>query len=215
MIKKIIYKLFIPLFLLSIIAILIANLHINIFSEKYLFDSPLFLPVNKAGIILGTSKYFKKGEYNSFYSNRLQAAVKLYKSGKIKYIIASGDNSDKNYNEPKIMKIDLINSGIPSDSIYLDFAGFRTLDSIIRANKVFGMTSFTIISQKFHNQRAVFIARKFGIHAVGFNANDVDIVEGIKTILREYLAKTKAIIDVYIIKKQPKYLGEKIEIKHN
>jgi len=212
-IYQIFKKISLGLFVMVIIIIIGSNFYIYHYSKKYLYNNIELLPNNKAGIILGTSKYFKKGEYNRFYRHRLKAAVSLYKSGKIKYIIASGDNSDKTYNEPKIMRADLIQNGVSPDSIYLDLAGFRTLDSIVRSNKIFGLSKITIISQKFHNERAVFIARNYGIDAIAYNALDVQFPEGFKTELREYFAKIKAIIDIYIINKQPKYLGEKIKIK--
>ena len=196
-----------------IITIVLTNIFINLYASNFIYSSINTIPVNRTGLILGTSKYFKKGEFNRFYKHRIKAAVALYQSKKIKYIIASGDNSDKNYNEPRIMKLDLIRNGIPAESIYLDHAGFRTLDSIVRAQRVFRESKITIISQKFHNERAIFIARNFGIDAIAFNADDVPFNEGMKTEFREYFAKIKAIIDIYIINKQPKYLGDEIKIK--
>ncbi len=181
--------------------------------ERFLYDNPSALPYNRTGIILGTSKYRKGGDLNPYYSYRMEAAAKLYKAGKISFILASGDNMSKSYNEPKQMKQDLINRGIPKNAIYLDYAGFRTLDSVVRSKKIFSQTSITIISQKFHNQRAVFIARHFGIDAVGFNADDIRDSSGLKTRFREVFAKVKAAIDLYITGEKPKYLGDKIDIK--
>ncbi len=102
--------------------------------------------------------------------------------------------------------------GIPANCIYLDYAGFRTLDSIIRANKIFGLNQFTIISQKFHNQRAVYIANHFSIKSIAFNAKDVTGSSSIKTNLREKLARVKTILDLYLLNTKPKFLGEKVEI---
>jgi SanA protein len=121
--------------------------------------------------------------------------------------LVSGDNSQKDYDEPTDFKKDLIAKGIPEDRIFLDYAGFRTLDSIVRAKEVFGQTSITIISQKFHNQRAIYIAKQFGIDAIGFNAKDV-----YNSHFREYLARSKASLDL-VFNVQPKFLGEKIVIK--
>ena len=110
------------------------------------------------------------------------------------------------------MKNELINRGIPADKIYEDFAGFRTLDSVVRAKEIFGQNSYIIISQKFHNERAIYLAQKNGIEAFGFNAKDVNKYAGIKTKIREYLARTKVFVD-FFIGKEPKFGGEKIEIK--
>ena len=130
---------------------------------------------------------------------------------KIDYILISGDNGTNTYDEPTTMKNDLITKGIPASRIYLDYAGFRTLDSIIRAKEIFTLQKFTIISQKFHNERAIFIAENKGINAIGFNARDVNIHYGLKTQIRERFARVKMIIDL-LIGKQPKYLGKKIPI---
>jgi SanA protein len=180
-------------------------------TKTYLYKSIDSIPVNKAGILLGTSKYLKDGGINEFWKNRIDAASMLYKYGKIKFIIISGDNSKSYYNEPGVMKKELVKSGVPDSVIYLDYAGFRTFDSMIRAYKVFGQYSFTVISQEFHNQRAVFIARHYNIHAIGFNAKDVTSYKGFKTKLREKFARVKIFIDL-LIEKQPKFLGEKIKI---
>ncbi|WP_299890709.1 ElyC/SanA/YdcF family protein [uncultured Lacinutrix sp.] len=169
------------------------------------------LPKNKVGLVLGASKYTNGNRINLYYKYRLEAAEKLYKAGKIEFILISGDNSRKEYDEPSDFKNDLIAKGIPTHKIFLDYAGFRTLDSMIRAKEIFGLTECTIISQKFHNERAIYLAKKNGINAIAYNAKNINGRYGIKTNLREYLAKTKAIIDV-VFNVQPKFLVEKIDI---
>ncbi|MBV1923654.1 MAG: YdcF family protein [Flavobacteriaceae bacterium] len=190
---------------------ILANVLIIKTSKKYLYSSTEEIPKNKIGLLLGTGKYNSNGAVNLYYKNRVEAAVKLYNSGKVEAILVSGDNSRVGYDEPSIFKEDLICSGIPSDKIFLDFAGFRTLDSVIRAKKVFGLNSFTVISQKFHNQRAVYLANKYQIKTVAFNAEEVHNNYSLKTKVREYLAKTVATIDI-IVKTEPKYLGDQIKI---
>jgi SanA protein len=200
--------------LLALIAVSsIINVYMTSYVKNYLYDDISSLPYNKTGVVLGTSKYRRGGDLNPYYSYRINAAAKLYKSGKVSFILASGDNMSKFYNEPKQMRQDLISQGVPKNIIYLDYAGFRTLDSVVRSNRIFDQTSITIITQKFHNQRAVFIARHFGINAVGFNAEDITDSSGFKTRFREFFAKVKAAIDLYITGKKPKYLGDKINIK--
>ncbi len=148
---------------------------------------------------------------NAYFYNRIKAATDLYKSGKVQYIIVSGDNSSKDYNEPEDMQFALVQQGIPQNKIILDHAGFRTLDSVVRAKDIFGQTQLTIISQKFHNERAVFLAQKNGMQAFGYNAEDVNKYAGLKTNLREYLAKAKVYWDL-IFGVEPKFGGEKIVI---
>lgn len=168
-------------------------------------------PKNKVGLVLGTSKFTNGNRINLYYKYRLEAAVTLYKIGKIEYILISGDNSRKGYDEPSNFKNDLIAKGIPEDKVYLDYAGFRTLDSMVRAKKIFGLTEITIISQKFHNERAIYLANKNNINAIAYNAKNITGRYGLKTNLREYLAKTKAVLDV-VFNVQPKFLGKKIDI---
>ncbi|WP_321515694.1 ElyC/SanA/YdcF family protein [Marinifilum fragile] len=177
-----------------------------------IYDSTTKIPHNKVGLFLGTAKYISNGQINLYYKYRIDAAVALFKAGKIKFILVSGDNSTNEYDEPSTIKEDLISKGIPANKIYLDYAGFRTLDSVVRCKEIFGQNSITIISQQFHNERAIYIANCKDIHAIGFNAKDVSMHYGFKTQLREKLARVKMVIDL-IFGKKPKFLGEKIEIR--
>ena len=179
--------------LLGILVCFWTNFEIESKTQNFVTDDIEKLPNQKVGVLLGTSKTLPSGYKNYYFYYRIDAAEKLYKSGKIEYIIVSGDNSRKDYNEPEDMKNELINRGIPTDRIYEDFAGFRTLDSVVRAKEIFGQNSYIIISQKFHNERAVYLAQKNGIEAFGFNAKDVNKYAGIKTKIREYLARTKVL----------------------
>lgn len=176
------------------------------------FDTIEKMNTNKVGLILGTSQYRSTGGINLYFQYRVDAAVKLYDSGKIDYILVSGDNSSKYYNEPAAIQNALLKKGVPKNKIFLDYAGFRTLDSVVRAKEVFGQSQFTIISQEFHNERAIYLAQNYGIEAIGFNAKDVSESYGLKTNIREYFARGKAILDV-VFNVQPKYLGGKIVIE--
>lgn len=207
------------LFFFFLISILIGIL--TIFGIDYwvennakdkVFNQVSQIQKKKVGLLLGTSKFLRNGHKNLYYHYRILAAVELYENKKINYILISGDNSQKEYNEPQMMKEDLIAQGIPESKIYLDYAGFRTLDSVVRANKVFGQKEFIVISQQFHNERAIFLAESYNIQVTGFNAQDVSFSSGFKTVFREKLARVKMILDL-IIQVQPKFLGEKIEIK--
>ncbi|KMQ65923.1 membrane protein [Chryseobacterium sp. FH2] len=212
--KKLIKTLF-TIFLLLIVAGIIfiawANYSIKKNSNNFVSYNIADVPETKTALLLGTSKNLNSGLPNTYFYNRIQAAIDLYKSGKIKYIIVSGDNSTKDYNEPEDMQFMLMKYGIPKDKIFLDYAGFRTLDSVVRAKEIFGQTKLVIISQKFHNERAVFLAEQYGIEAFGYNANDVNKYAGFKTNIREYLAKAKAYWDL-ILGVAPKFGGEKILI---
>lgn len=180
-------------------------------SDK-VFNSTKEIPYNKVGLLLGTAKKVRGGHINLYYKYRIEAAVELFNAQKIDFIIVSGDNATRYYNEPSTIKKDLINEGIPADKIILDHSGFRTFDSVVRCKEIFGQNSFTIISQQFHNERALYIAKRKGINAVGFNAKEVNLNYGFKTRLRERLARVNMVLDL-IFDTKPKILGEKIEIK--
>lgn len=208
---KNIIKIFLVLSVLGFIFILWANHTIEYKTEDYVTQNLNKLPNEKVGLVLGTSKSLKNRNNNPYFFYRIDAAEELYKSGKISYIIVSGDNSTKNYNEPEDMQNELIARGIPKTKIFLDFAGLRTLDSVIRAKEIFGQSSFIIISQRFHNERAVFLAQKKGIEAYGYNAKDVNKKAGLKTNLREYLARVKVFWDLFF-GVDPKFGGSKVVI---
>ena len=195
-----------------IAVIFLLNYVVSNSTKAFLFDDSNLLPNNKVGVLLGTSKYLGKGRVNEFWKNRVDASITLFNLGKIKCIIISGDNSKMYYNEPIEMKKELVKHGILDSVIFLDYAGFRTFDSMIRAYKIFGQSNFTVISQKFHNERAVYIARHYGINAIGFNAKEVSAYSGVKTALREKFARVKLFMD-FLIDRQPKFLGEKVLIK--
>jgi SanA protein len=180
-------------------------------SKGHLYADTKTIPYNRVGLLLGTSKAGRNGYNNPYYDNRIQAALKLIQNHKIKYLIISGDNSRKDYNEPEMMKADLVKAGIDSSIIYLDFAGFRTFDSVKRLKEIFGQDSVTVISQQFHNERAIYIASKEGIAAIGFNAADVSTKQGLKTQIREKMARVKVFVD-YLFGIKPKFLGDKVTI---
>lgn len=180
-------------------------------TEPFLSDDPGKLPEVKVGLLLGTSRNLRNGGPNQYFFYRIDAAVELYKSGKIRYILVSGDNSSADYNEPKDMRDELMLRGIPAAAIFLDYAGFRTLDSVWRAEQIFGQKRFIVISQRFHNERAVFLARRMSIEAYGYNAKDVDAYFGFKTKVREFFARTKVFVDL-LFGTDPKFLGEKVII---
>lgn len=208
---KNIFKIFLLLFVAGIIFIAWANYSIKKDSEPFVSYNITDVPKAKTALLLGTGKTLSDGTPNAYFYNRIQAAADLFKSGKIQYIIVSGDNSTKDYNEPEDMQQALMESGVPQDKIILDHAGFRTLDSVVRAKDIFSQTKLVIISQKFHNERAVFLARKNGMEAFGYNAADVNKYAGLKTNLREYFAKAKAYWDL-LFGVEPKFGGEKIVI---
>jgi SanA protein len=196
----------------TLLVVFYANTVISSQARPRLYTSMEKLPYNEVGLLLGTSKYAPGGRVNLFFEYRIRAATDLLEAGKIDYIIASGDNSHRFYNEPVRMKEELVARGVPADRVYLDYAGFRTLDSVVRTNRVFGRRRFTIISQGFHAERALYIATHQGLEAVAYGARDVRGPAGLSTSVREYFARVKALLDVHVLGAEPKFLGKPIEI---
>jgi SanA protein len=169
------------------------------------------IPHRHVGLVLGCSK--QAGNWpNLFFENRIRAAAELFQAGKVDYLLASGDNHTREYDESSDMKDSLVKAGVPADRIYCDYAGFRTLDSIVRAREVFGQTRITVVSQEFHNRRAIFIAAHRGLDAIGFNAAEVDAYDSFRTRCRERLARVATLLDVFVFHTQPKFLGQRVLI---
>lgn len=210
--KKTIFTVLGVLLCIGIASLFVCNKIVESNAEGKCYDDVALIPHNKVGLLLGTSPKLKSGRNNVYFDYRIATTVALFKAGKIDYVLVSGDNRKADYNEPEEMKKALMEQGIPEKNIVLDFAGFRTLDSVVRANKVFGQTTFTIISQKFHNERALYLCEQNNINAIAMNARDASAFWGFKTQCREKLARVKLFIDL-LVDKQPKFLGEKIEIE--
>lgn len=164
------------------------------------------VPSAQTALLLGTSKRLAGGADNPFFYYRIEAAVALYKAGKVRLILVSGDNSDEYYNEPADMHAELVARGIPAEAIILDYAGLRTLDSVVRAHTIFELNHFLIVSQRFHLERALFIARSKNITAYGFAARDPESVWMQARITgRELLARVATVLDCYVFNTQPRY----------
>lgn len=205
---------FIVITLLLLIGMVVwANWKIPHDTQQYIYDSTDKIPSQKTALVLGAAKNLKGGYPNPYFTYRIKAAKELYDSGKVKAFVLSGDNSRDTYNEPQDMKDALVALGVPENIIYLDYAGFRTLDSVVRMNEIFGQESFIVVSQQFHNERAIYLGQNYGLEVYGYNARDVRLSRvSSKTKIREKLARVKVFIDIMTSKK-PKYLGEPIEIK--
>jgi len=178
-------------------------------SKAYVTDKWALLPDNDVGLVLGTSPYLRSGRASPAFQGRIDAAAELYRVGKVKHLIVSGANPDSTYNEPRAMRKALVLAGVPETAITLDYAGFRTYDSVVRAKEVFKLTRFTIVTQKFHIYRAVFIAKKFGVPARGFIAPaTADGRKGYRHPVREVFARVWAILDIFLLDTKPKFLGQ-------
>ncbi len=201
----------VAVFLLLAGVILVCDLLVE-HNRKYVFETPEAVPAMATALVLGTAPTTRGGYANTYFDARIAAAKRLFDSGKIERILVSGDNRSHDYNEPEAMKNALIKLGIPEEKIHCDYAGLRTLDSVVRAQAVFGQNRFIVVSQAFHCERAIFLARSRGIEAVGFVAEENPyFAYKIKIRLREHLARVAAVADILFMR-SPKYLGEPVPI---
>ena len=210
--KKRGFKILVTLIFLIPIVLFGSDYWIEYSAKNNIYSEIKSIPKHKVGLVLGTSKFLKNGGINPYYSKRIKATIELYQHNKIEFVLVSGDNGHTSYDEPTTFKNDLIEAGIPAQKIFLDYAGFRTLDSIVRAKQIFGQTDLTIISQKFHIERAIYLASHYGIDADGYIAGNYTKRSSMRLRIREKLARTKAVLDV-ILNVGPKFLGEKITIQ--
>jgi len=200
-------------FLLIILFWVLINYYIIIKSQDYIFDSK-HIPKNniKIGLVLWASV---KSNWipSPILQDRLLTAFYQYKLWDINKIIVSGDNSQKNYNEPQAMKNYLVELWVKSEDIYLDYAWFDTYDSIYRAKEIFWVNSLEIFTQRYHLYRSVYIARSLWINAIWVVADKKNLLSLSRFDFREFFSRIKAFLEVEILKTKPKFLGEKIKIK--
>ena len=190
----------------------VCNLVVLQSSRGRLYNCVTDVPHRHTALLLGTNRISRWGGPNPYYYSRIDTMAALYRAGKVDRIIVSGDNSTASYNEPEMMRADLVSRGVPDSVIHADYAGRRTLDSVVRAHEIFGQDSLLVVSQQFHNERALYLAHAHRIDAIGMNCgNWRQGILGLHMMAREALARTKAVIDM-LIGKQPRYSGKPIDI---
>lgn len=195
-------------FVALVLFIVLVNVWVVRTASGKIYDTVAEVPHTPVALLLGTSRHLARGIPNVFFFNRIDAAASLYKAGKVKKIIVSGDNGSSIYNETEDMRRELELRGVRSKDIVNDHAGFRTLDSVLRSKSVFGQTKILVISQRFHVQRAIFIAKAHGIEATGFVAKDPSHTQAVRRVFfREYFARVKAFLDCYILGTKPRFPG--------
>lgn len=194
---------------ISVLFVLISNIWVVTATRSRVFTDYHHLPDSNVALVLGTSHRLVSGEPNPFFENRISTAASLYHDGKVIHFILSGDNRTQYYNEPMVMKKALLKKGIPETAITLDYAGLRTLDSIVRCKEIFGQDKIMIITQSFHSYRALFISDYYKLDAFALAASGPTGEMAAKVFMREYLARAKAILDLYVLGTAPRHLGDK------
>jgi SanA protein len=173
-----------------------------------LFFSLDTVPAGEVGLLLGTSKETRNGKPNLHFEQRIEAAVALYRAGKVHRLLVSGDNHIATYDEPTDMRNALMAKGVPANAITCDYAGFHTLDSVVRAREVFGLARCTIISEEFHCPRALWIAQQHGLDAIAFAAPNVGLKSwSLRADIRGQFARAWCGVDLYVFHRGPKFRG--------
>ena len=172
------------------------------------FHSVAVAPEREVGLVLGTSKETRHGKANLHFGQRIEAAAALYRAGKVRHLLVSGDNHIASYDEPDDMRAALVAAGVPAGAITCDYAGFRTLDSVVRAREIFGLSRCVIISENFHCPRALWIAQRHGLDAIAFAAPDVALKSwSLRAEIREQLARSWCAVDLCLLHRGPRFLG--------
>ncbi|WP_035337329.1 vancomycin high temperature exclusion protein [Dokdonia sp. PRO95] len=207
--KKIIAVTLVGIILL-ICGVYALSYHIEESTKKQTFTAISQVPKAYTVIVLGASVR-ANGNLSTMLEDRVSSALSLYKEGKVKRFLLSGDNGTASYNEPKAMKAYLMDRGVPEDDIFLDYAGFDTYDSMYRASSVFNVKEAVVVTQEFHLPRALYIANQLGLTYYGFVGDQRTYQRESANKRRELLANVKAFLELSI-NKEPTYLGAKIPI---
>jgi len=179
-------------------------------AQGRVFQSVADVPERQIGLVLGTSRETRHGKPNLHFKQRIEAAAALFRAGKVKHLLVSGDNHIASYSEPDDMRDALVAAGVPASAITCDYAGFHTLDSIVRAKEIFGVPRCTIITENFHCPRALWIASQHSLDAIAFAAPDVRLKSwSIRADAREQLARAWCTVDACVLHRGPKFLGPK------
>ncbi|HEX5221554.1 MAG TPA: ElyC/SanA/YdcF family protein [Verrucomicrobiae bacterium] len=192
---------------LALASVVVADRVCRMAAAGRIFRSVEQIPANEVALVLGTGKFTASGRPNLHFTQRINAAFELYRSGKVQHLLVSGDNHVATYDEPTDMMNALVAAGIPTNVITRDYAGFRTLDSVVRANSVFGLKKFTIVTEEFHCPRALWIAKQHGLNTVAFAAPDLSARWSLRVKARESLARVLCGFDLYLLNRSPKFPG--------
>lgn len=193
------------LFLLVVLYALIANAFIVYSTKPDVFADIGRIPVREVGVLLGTSSRGHTNQ-NPYFTSRINAAAKLFHAGKIKRILISGNGCQRNFHEDTEMQAALLKLGVPKDKMELDPRSLRTFDTVYRVKHIYHLNDVTFISQRYHDYRALFLAKSLGVKAIAFAAKPVGGFHPWHGHLREYLARALALADVSLLRRKPKYL---------
>ncbi len=190
------------------------NVWIGNCANRYIYTDLESVPPRHTAIVPG-ARVYRDGTPTAVLEDRLFAALSLYRAGKVDKILVSGDHLAQEYDEVNVMWYWLSERNVPPEDIFLDHAGLRTFDTMVRANRVFTVESAIVCTQAFHLPRSVFLARREGIDAVGLVADRRAYLYAKRDKGRELIAKTVAFLDSYLLGTEPRYGGGPFPINGN
>ncbi|MFT5433201.1 MAG: SanA protein [Myxococcota bacterium] len=198
--------------LVAVVALLSGDIVIDLQASDHVYASVDTVPERHVAIVPG-ARVYSDGTPSPALEHRLECARRLLEAGKVEMILVSGDHAAPEYDETNAMQSWLMDHGVAANQIALDHAGFRTLDTMQRAARVFGVKSAVICTHEFHQGRSVFLARQAGIDAVGLIADLVPDPAATRNAMRESVARAWALLDVYVLGTEPRHLGPTIDLK--
>jgi SanA protein len=201
----------IVLVMIPTLSILAANIEVVRGGRAGIIQSVDEAPSSQVAIVLG-ARVLNSGRVSYVLRDRLDTGIDLYRVGKVKKLLLTGDHGRTTYDEANSMRRYVLSKGIPPEDVFMDHAGFNTYDSMYRARDVFEVKDAIVVTQKFHLARSVYTARALGIRAVGIPADKHIYTKALLFDAREVLARTKAFIQLQITNPKPKFLGPKIPI---
>lgn len=213
--RKTVIRVLRDLVLLGVLFTLAGNWWVLRAADAQLHERLDAVPAAEVGLVLGCSARLADGRANLYFRHRVDAAAALYRAGKVRHLLVSGDNHVSTYSEPDDLRDALMERGVPREHITLDYAGFRTLDSMFRARDVFGLQRVIVVSQPWHAARAIYLGRQHGLTVDAYCARDVrDQGWRLRQLTREALARAWMILDVHVLGTRPKFPGpyEPIEL---
>lgn len=195
--------------ILILVLLLIAGCYLLIsrHAATFIYDDTATIPFRGTALVLGTAKLTRGGNMNGYFRYRIEAAEKLFREKKCDMLIVSGaDKGHHRFREADEMKNALIEKGIPAGAIMTDHAGYRTWDSLWRCQGSFGAHSITVVSQRFHIERAIYAGHKQGLNVIGYPAQSITGSTAARMFIRECLARVKCMLDCYILHPKPVYM---------
>ncbi|MEO8239757.1 MAG: ElyC/SanA/YdcF family protein [Flavobacterium sp.] len=201
-------KILLYFFLIGLVAIVSVNVYVKSTTKNCIYHSLKRFPKNDVGIIFGAG--INGNQPSKYLKDRLDAGILLYKAKRINKILLSGDNGRDEYDELTVMKNYCFRHGVDTTRIFIDYAGFDTYSTMYRAKHIFKIKRATLISQKYHLNRAIYIGQKMGIKSVGYSANKGEYRGYEYVTFREYLSIFKSFFDV-LRDRDPRFSGNPID----